>query len=113
MSAMAGVMLAMVLVADIGAPSECLDVPANQKLTAAYLDCVTSKARRLEKSGESADNVATAVMGACREPERVVVAAYAACKPVSSADLTAELDRREREKVIETVVQIRADRRSR
>ena len=111
---MSAIVVAMAILMVAAEPPGQACVKSNLPLGMAIRECIESKARRLEPSGESAGDVATAAVSACRQPKHTYLAAVASCgKSGIVTSLEAELDRVGRERAIEIVVEIRARRHSR
>jgi hypothetical protein len=79
-----------------------------------YEGCIASQARKLEISGDAAETVATAVIGACDEDMRRIVSYIDAC--IGPAGVGIETMRKTakhyRDYAIRAVIEFRAARRS-
>lgn len=75
--------------------------------------CIESEARKLEPSGESADDIATAAVSACGPAREIYLAAVSACGESGiTSDLSNALDQRGHQRAVEIVVEIRAAKHS-
>ena len=103
--------LLMLAVAARGQPAPCHFDSTSDPYGPAYLRCVIAKAKNFEPSGESADNVALAALGAC-EPARLAFShAIGKCGGTKLATAVfANIDPRLRNAAIAAVVDIRARR---
>lgn len=87
--------------------------PNFDALGARYRTCVHAKAVRLERSGETADDVAVGAVVACREAGRATAAAWATCHNLSTDEMLVAIEQRMKDNAIAQVVEIRAARHSR
>jgi hypothetical protein len=77
-------------------------------------DCVSLGARRLEPSGESADNVATAAINSCSAAEDALRSTLLTCMPPDATQrVLNQIDGLSRDRAISIVVELRARRHSR
>jgi hypothetical protein len=93
--------------------SRCSETSRQQAVTGAgrvVRSCIRAQAPALARSGDRADDVATAVMVRCEASFDGVLSAIAACSPSSAARLRARLGREFHAIAVEEVVSLRSRR---
>jgi hypothetical protein len=108
----AAALSALMMLADLD-PASQRCITANHQIGQPLKLCIERQALQFEKSGESPDNIATAVLSACRTPRQTYLDAIVACRGVVNEDAVGDsMDQVFRNRVIEIVVQFRSERHS-
>jgi hypothetical protein len=111
MSAQLALAAALVLAqSNQSTPDVCLANHNWSELGDAYVSCVRSETLRLERSGETAESVAVAVVVACREQGLAEATVSAECYGIDDREAVEKEEALMHDAVIKRVVEIRAAR---
>jgi hypothetical protein len=109
MSAAVALALALTLVLDQGDQACITSVDAAAPMIAAFKTCAADEARRLERSKESADSIATAAIAECGPIRSKIEGALLSCLTQDQVvSVLSDLDAKGRGIATEVVVEIRA-----